>query len=52
LEKVSEFEDPDLIKDAMLELIAQNIFQIISAVGGKQGWDIIAVGVVLGKCAT
>lgn len=44
LEKISEFEDPELIKEAMLELIAQNIFQIVSAVGGKQGWDTIALG--------
>lgn len=44
LRKISEFEDPAMIKEEMLEMIARNIFQIISAVGGKQAWDIIALG--------
>ncbi len=31
-------------KDALLELVAQNIFQTVHAVGNKSGWDLLALG--------
>ncbi len=31
-------------KDALLELVAQNIFQAVDAVGSRAGWDVLALG--------
>ena len=31
-------------KEAFLELVAQNIFQAVQAVGHKGGWDVLALG--------
>jgi microsomal dipeptidase-like Zn-dependent dipeptidase len=31
-------------KDALLELVAQNIFRAVNAVGTKAGWDLLALG--------
>lgn len=44
LQEIKELSDIAHQKDALLELIAQNIFRIVEAVGDKSGWDLMALG--------
>jgi microsomal dipeptidase-like Zn-dependent dipeptidase len=44
LQQIKGMEDAQHRKDALLELIAQNIFRMVEAVGDKRGWDIMALG--------
>ncbi|MFN8396708.1 MAG: membrane dipeptidase [Bacteroidia bacterium] len=42
--QIKGMDDEQVRKDALLELIAQNIFRIVAAVGDKSGWDRMALG--------
>lgn len=44
LVEIKGFEDARQRKDALLELVAQNIFRAVHAVGDSRGWDLIALG--------
>jgi microsomal dipeptidase-like Zn-dependent dipeptidase len=41
---IGDIDDLHARKDALLELVAQNIFQTVHAVGNKSGWDLLALG--------
>lgn len=44
LQEIKSLQDLNGQKDALLHLIAQNIFQMVDAVGDKRGWDLMALG--------
>ncbi len=44
LQEIKNLQDLNGQKDALLHLIAQNIFQMVDAVGDKRGWDLMALG--------
>ncbi len=44
VQQIKEIQEKEGQKDALLELIAQNIFQAINAVGTRAGWDLLALG--------
>jgi microsomal dipeptidase-like Zn-dependent dipeptidase len=44
LQEIKDLQDFNGQKDALLHLVAQNIFQMVHAVGDKRGWDLMALG--------
>jgi microsomal dipeptidase-like Zn-dependent dipeptidase len=42
--QIKDMQDQLGQKDALLELVAQNIFQAVDAVGDRRGWDLLALG--------
>lgn len=44
LQEIKDLQDAKGQKDALLELVAQNIFRMVHAVGDKRGWDLMALG--------
>ncbi len=44
LDEVSKIEDPEMRKEALVRMVARNIFGVVRAIGDKSGWNSIALG--------
>lgn len=44
LDKIKALGNPAERKEALVEIIAQNIFQIVRAIGNRSAWDVLALG--------
>lgn len=44
LDEIRDLKDPAEIRKAFVELIVNNIFQVVHAIGKRSAWDVLAVG--------
>ncbi|MEM6270001.1 MAG: membrane dipeptidase [Bacteroidota bacterium] len=44
LQQIREMESTQQIRQAFVELIVNNIFQVVHAIGDRSAWDVLAVG--------
>lgn len=44
LDHIRSISDPKEKKEAFVELIARNIFQVVRAIGNRSAWDVLALG--------
>lgn len=44
LDQVKKIEDPEAKKEALVRIVARNVFGVVQAIGDPSGWDCLALG--------
>lgn len=44
LDRIKALESPERKKEAFVQIIAANIFQVVKAIGNRSAWDVLALG--------